>query len=185
MMKNLHLLVAISAAFAGSATFAVEKEGMWAADWPDLSESGHMSTHARVEGVVEGKNQRYTIDIATRVVSTRDLKSDPGMKYYGLDRRSSESLNTQMTGLELILGVEKMKVPENALFDILNPLIAETMRTIFDAKRQIEIIVINGPDGAEGYMVAFIFENGRFSRRQIRPNIASRTGWHLLEDKTF
>ena len=167
--------------------FGAGGDGKWVTDWPNLSETGHMVTAARMEGVVEpGKNQSYQVNVATKIVSSGELKKSAEVKYYGLNRRGPDALNTQVTSLELVFGNDKMEVPTIALGDILNPLIGERMEMVFsEDKKHIRAIVINGPDGAEGYMVAFIFEDGKFCRRQIRSNTATANGWPLIEDKRY
>ena len=168
-------------------TFGAGSDGKWVADWPNLSESAHMVTAARIVGIVESdKNRSYQVNVATKIVSSRELQRDAEIKYYGLNRRGPDALNTQMTNLELVFGKDKMNVPEIAIANMLNPLIGERMEMVFsEDKQHIKAIVINGPDGAEGYMVAFIFEDGKFSRRQIRSNAATANGWPLSEDKLY
>ena len=64
-----------------------------------------MVTAARMEGVVEpGKNQSYQVNVATKIVSSGELKNNAEVKYYGLNGRGPDTLNTQVTGLELVFG---------------------------------------------------------------------------------
>jgi len=187
-MTNCKMVGVLLAALMSAAAPAAEEKGLWVTDWPNLSEVSHMVRSVKLEGAVEGgrKGQSYSVDVETRTVSSGELEKNAGVKYYGLNRRSADALNIQMTSLELVLGQSKMKVPEAALANILNPLIGERMATFFsDDEHHTAAIVMNGPNGAEGYMVAFIFQNGKFSRRQIRSNTATATGWPLLEDKAY
>ena len=186
MMTNCKIIALMLAALASGALLGAE-EGRWVTDWPDLSEIGHIVKSVKLEGAIGGrKGQSYSVNVETKTVSSGELQKNVGIKHYGLNRRGADALNTQMTSLELVFGKNKMKVPEVALADILNPLIGERMEIVFsDDQHHITAIVINGPDGAEGYMVAFIFEDGKFSRRQIRSNTATAHGWPLLEDKVY
>jgi hypothetical protein len=186
-MTNCKMAGVILAALVSAAALRAEEKGVWVTDWANLSESAHIVKSAKVEGVVEGtKGQSYSLNVETRTVSSGELKKNATVKYYGPNRRGDNALNAQMTSLELVVGEQKMKVSEIALTDILNPLIGERMEMVFSRdEHHIKAIVINGPDGAEGYMVAFIFEDGKFSRRQIRSNTATANGWPLLEDKRY
>lgn len=168
-----------------SEVFASEKNGIWIADWSNLSEVRVVITQVALEGVVVS-GEGFSIKIQTQTVSSSELKKVVGIKYFGLNRRSDDAFNSQMTSMELVYSGQKMTVPSIALVDILNPLIGERMNVIFsDDKNQIKAITIDGPDGAEGYMVAFIFENNQFARRQIRSNSPTPNGWPLLQDKEY
>ena len=182
---NYCLLISLLAVLADGDALGATNDDRWVSDWPNLSDSGHLATRAQLDGVT-ADGTHYRLNLATKVVSSKELEGAVGVKYYGLNRRDTGALNAQLTTLELVYGSDTLKVPNKALLDILNASIGEGMNLIFSRDKQhIKAIIINGPDGGEGYMVAFIFENGRFSRRQVRSNTASQSGWPVLQDKRY
>lgn len=186
-MSNRKFLPSILIALCASVTYSAERSSTWITDWSELSEVAHSAKSVTIQGVVQSPtSQFYSIRIDTKTIRSEQLKKDTAQKYFGLNRRGADALNTQITSLEFTVADRRMAVPIGALNDILNPMLGERMQTVFSrGKRDVDALIINGADGAEGYIVAFIFENGRFSRRQVRANVASPNGWPLLEDKTY
>ena len=179
------VVIVVFALYSRCGVFGAENRDPWIADWPDLSEMRVLVTDIMLDGIVEGGGA-FSIKIQTRTIRSSEVAGAAGPKVFGLNRRGKDALNSQMTSMELMCEGRRMEVPKSALMDILNPLIGQSMKVIFsDDKNQIRAVTVDGPDGAEGYMVAFIFENNRFVRRQIRSNASSQDGWPLLQDKKY
>lgn len=164
-----------------------ESLGQWITDWHDLHEIRHSVVYMEIRGTVQDGGVDYSLRIRLRHSRSDQIKHNLPGPIYGLNRRSESAVNTQIISMQLSIGGNTMDVPAAALRDVLNPLVGERMSTVFYGDKQnTAAVIIDGPDGAESYMVAFIFRNGRFHRRQIRPSQASSpTDWKLLEDKVY
>jgi hypothetical protein len=162
-----------------------EDKGVWIQNWNTLTEAGYFETKAELDGVING-GISYSVTAEAKIIALSELEKNSKMIYFGKSKNGHDALNAQLTKLELTVDGKKTSVPQRALRDILNPMLGSRTSLLFGkTDKEVSAIIISGPDGAESYEVAFIFNNNKFSRRQIRSSVRSRDGWPLLEDKAY
>jgi hypothetical protein len=128
----------------------------------------------------------YSVTAEAKMTVLSELEKTSGIRFFGKNKNGRDALNAQLSKLELTVDGKAMSVPLQALRGILNPMLGSRMNLLFGrTDKTVAAIIISGPDGAESYEVAFVFNDSKFTRRQIRSSVRSQNGWPLLEDKAF
>ena len=140
----------------------------WIQDRPDFQETLHFQTHLKLNGQC-ADGRKYQVEIEAKLTNLEELKNDQKTFFRAKNTNGANATNSQLVKLDLTLDGKVISVPKSALHDLLNPLLGKRTQIMpSENPNEPTVILISGPDGAESYEAAFIFESARFTRRQLR-----------------